>query len=52
MITKSLNIMSNFIQSYEIILKHLQSLNISLDSFQQIRKPKLALQKDAASLCK
>jgi hypothetical protein len=33
--------MSNFIQNYEIILKHLQSLNISLDSFQQIRKPKL-----------
>ncbi len=41
MITKSLNTMSNFIQNYEIILKHLQSLNISLDSFQQIRKPKL-----------
>jgi virulence-associated protein VapD len=41
MITKSLNIMSNFIQNYEIILKHLQSMNISLDSFQQIRKPKL-----------
>lgn len=41
MTTKSLNIMSNFIQNYEIILKHLQSLNISLDSFQQIRKPKL-----------
>ena len=33
--------MSNYIQNYEIILKHLQSLNISLDSFQQIRKPKL-----------
>lgn len=33
--------MSNFIQNYEIILKHLKSLNISLDSFQQIRKPKL-----------
>ena len=33
--------MNNFIQNYEIILKHLQSLNISLDSFQQIRKPKL-----------
>lgn len=41
MIIKSLNTMSNFIQYYEIILKHLQSLNISLDSFQQIRKPKL-----------
>jgi hypothetical protein len=33
--------MSNFIQNYEIILNHLQSLNISLDSFRQIRKPKL-----------
>jgi hypothetical protein len=33
--------MSNFIQNYEIILKHLQSLNIILDKFQQIRKPKL-----------
>jgi hypothetical protein len=33
--------MSNFIQNYEIILKHLQSLNISLDSFRQIRRPKL-----------
>ena len=33
--------MSNYIQNYEIILKHLQSLNISHDSFQQIRKPKL-----------
>jgi hypothetical protein len=33
--------MSNFIQNYEIILKHLQSLNISIDVFQQIRKPKL-----------
>ena len=33
--------MSDFIQNYEIILKHLQSLNISIDSFQQIRKPKL-----------
>jgi hypothetical protein len=41
MIIKPLNIMSNFIQNYEIILKHLQSMNISLDSFQQIRKPKL-----------
>lgn len=41
MITKPLNIMSNFIQNYEIILKHLQSLNISIDMFQQIRKPKL-----------
>lgn len=33
--------MSNFIQNYEIILKHLQSLNISFDSFHQVRKPKL-----------
>ena len=33
--------MNNFIQKYEIILKHLQSLNISLDSFRQIRKPRL-----------
>jgi hypothetical protein len=33
--------MSDFIQNYEIILKHLQSLNISLNSFQQICKPKL-----------
>jgi len=33
--------MNNFIQNYEIILKHLQSLDISFDSFVQIRKPKL-----------
>jgi len=33
--------MNNFIQNYEIILKHLQLLNVSLDSFLQIRKPKL-----------
>ena len=34
--------MNNFIQNYEIILKHLQSLNVSFDSFLQIRKPKLS----------
>jgi hypothetical protein len=33
--------MSNFIQNYEIILNHLQSLNVSFDEFIQIRKPKL-----------
>lgn len=33
--------MNNFIQNYEIILKHLQSLNVSFDSMLQIRKPKL-----------
>jgi hypothetical protein len=31
-----------FIQNYEIILMHLQSFNVSIDMFQQIRKPKLA----------
>lgn len=41
MITSLLNTMNNFIQNYEIILKHLQLLNVSLDSFLQIRKPKL-----------
>jgi hypothetical protein len=34
--------MNNFVQNYEIILKHLQSLNVSFDSFLQIRKPKLS----------
>jgi hypothetical protein len=33
--------MSNFIQNYEIILKHLQLLNVSFDPMLQIRKPKL-----------
>ncbi|MCC5923404.1 MAG: hypothetical protein JJT77_06445 [Crocinitomicaceae bacterium] len=33
--------MSDFVRNYEIILKHLQSFNISLDLFRQIRKPKL-----------
>jgi hypothetical protein len=33
--------MNNFIQNYEIILKHLQSLNVSFDPMFQIRKPKL-----------
>src|SRR5690606_11563835 len=42
MITKSLNIMNNFIQNYEIILKQLQELDISFDCFQQIRPPKLS----------
>lgn len=42
MITKSLNIMNNFIQNYEIILKHLQELDISFDCFKQIRSPKLS----------
>lgn len=41
MITSLLNIMNNFIQNYEIILKHLQSLNVSFDDFTQIRTPKL-----------
>ncbi len=41
MITNLLNTMNNFIQNYEIILKHLQSLNVSFDSPLQIRKPKL-----------
>ncbi len=41
MIISLLNTMNNFIQNYEIILKHLQSLNVSFDSFLQIRKPKL-----------
>lgn len=42
MIIKSLNIMSNFIQNYEIILKHLQELDISFNCFKQIRQPKLS----------
>lgn len=42
MINKSLNIMNNFIQNYEIILKHLQELDISFDCFKQIRPPKLS----------
>jgi hypothetical protein len=29
-----------FIQNYEIILIHLQLFNVSIDVFQQIRKPK------------
>jgi hypothetical protein len=33
--------MNNFIQNYKIILKHLQSLNVSFNSFLQISKPKL-----------
>ena len=33
--------MSNFLQNYAIILKYLQSLGISIDTFKQIRKPKL-----------
>jgi len=33
--------MNNFIQNYEIILTHLQSLNIPLSPIRQIRKPKL-----------
>ena len=41
MIDSLLNIMSNFIQNYEIILKHLQSFNVSFDDFIQIRTPKL-----------
>lgn len=34
--------MNNFIQNYEIILKHLQKLDISFDCFKQIRQPKLS----------
>jgi hypothetical protein len=34
--------MNNFIQNYEIILTHLQSLNIPLPLIRQIRKPKLS----------
>ncbi|RLD55540.1 MAG: IS982 family transposase [Bacteroidetes bacterium] len=34
--------MNNFIQNYEIILKNLQSLNIDLLIFKQIRKPRLS----------
>lgn len=33
--------MNNFIQNYEIILKHIQSLNVSVNNFLQVRKPKL-----------
>lgn len=42
MITKSLNIMNNFIQNYEIILKSLKDINTETDVFSQIRKPKLS----------
>lgn len=41
MIYSLLNIMNNFVQNYEIISKHLQSLNVFFDSLLQIRKPKL-----------
>ena len=34
--------MSNFLQNYEIILKHLQSLNVSFTDLIQIRSPKLS----------
>jgi hypothetical protein len=34
--------MNNFIQNYEIILKHLQDLKVNCDVFCQIRKPKLS----------
>lgn len=42
MIIKSLNTTNNFIQNYEIILKHLQELDISFNCFKQIRQPKLS----------
>lgn len=42
MITKQLNIMSNLIQNYEIILTHLQLTCQDIGSFDQIRKPKLS----------
>jgi len=34
--------MNNFIQNYEIILKHLQNLDINTEPYLQIRKPKLS----------
>lgn len=34
--------MNNFIQNYEIILKHLQNLNVNQNIFIQVRKPKLS----------
>lgn len=40
MTTKSLNIMNNFIQNYEIILHNISKFDISLN-LHQIRKPKL-----------
>ena len=33
--------MNNFIQNYEIILSHLQGLNLNFNCFHQIRRPKL-----------
>jgi hypothetical protein len=36
-----LSITTNFLQNYEIILKHLHSLNVSFVSILQIHKPKL-----------
>jgi hypothetical protein len=34
--------MNNFIQNYEIILKHLNELAVEVDLFKQIRVPKLS----------
>jgi len=34
--------MNNFIQNYEIILKHLQDLHVNQNIFLQVRKPKLS----------
>ena len=34
--------MNNFIRSYEIILHHLQELQINATLFKQIRQPKLS----------
>lgn len=42
MVINHLNTMNNFIQNYEIILKHLQSLDISFEHFKQIRIPVLS----------
>lgn len=42
MITKSLNIMNNLVQNYEIILKRLRAHNLSENFHLQRRKPKLS----------
>lgn len=42
LVINQLNTMNNFIQNYEIILKHLNKLDIVFDDFRQIRQPKLS----------
>ena len=42
MTTKSINIMNNFIQNYEIILTNLKDIKIETVAFLQVRKPKLS----------